>query len=237
MKNIHSLVERARESSVGIILINGLDLKSNRRILKLGEKYKEVKCALGIYPIEALKLSEKEIDKEITFIRENKDKIIAIGEVGIDLKWSSELELQEKIFRKFVRFGKELNLPLIIHSRNAEKRVIEILEEEKAKKVIMHCFSGGIGLINRVLDNKWFLSIPTNVVYSEQMQKLVLRVPINQLLCETDSPYLHPFKEKNNEPCFVIESYKKIAELKRINLSEVENQIEKNFNKIFNNKL
>lgn len=231
--DIKDVVERARNAGVGIIVNNSVDLKSMKKSLSLNEWFPEIKIALGIYPIESLKLSEEKIKEAIYFIRENKDKIIAIGEVGIDLKWSSDFETQKNNFIRFVKISKELDLPLIIHSRKAEEQVIGILENEKCNKVIMHCFTGNLSLIDRCIKNNWLFSIPTNVVSNNTIQEIVKRVPVKNLLCETDSPYFHPFKGKRNEPCFVMESYRKIAELKGLELEEVEEQIEENYKRLF----
>jgi TatD DNase family protein len=98
----------------------------------------------------------------------------------------------------------------------------------------MHCFNGGLKLVEKIIKNRWFLTIPANVTFSENFQKIVEKAPLNQLLCETDSPYLHPIKgKKDNEPANVIESYRKIAEIKRLDLKEVEEQIEQNFKRLF----
>ena len=97
----------------------------------------------------------------------------------------------------------------------------------------MHCFNGNLKLIKRIILNNWCLSIPTNVKHSEHFQKVIEITPLENLFCETDSPYLHPDREKNNEPSNVIESYKKIAEIKSITLKEVEKQIEENYKNLF----
>jgi len=232
-KDIKEVIERARQAGVRIIINNSVDLKSIKKSIALADWFPEVRIALGIYPIEALKLSHREIEEAIDFIRKNKDKIIAIGEVGIDLKWSDDFERQKEIFLRFVRLSQELDLPLIIHSRKAEEQVIEIIEKERCKKVIMHCFTGNIGLVDRIVKNNWFMSIPTNIMFSEVIQDIVRRAPIQNLLCETDSPYFHPLKGKRNEPCFVVESYKKIAEIKGLEVEDVEEQIEENFKGLF----
>ncbi len=231
-KDIREVVERAQNAGVGIILNNSVDLKSMKKSLALPDWFGEIKVALGVYPIEALKLRDSEVDEIINFIRINRDKIVAIGEVGIDLKWSSELEKQKKIFLRFVKLSKELELPIIVHSRKAESEVIEILENEKCNKVIMHCFSGNLSLIERCIKNNWMLSIPTNVVFSKTFTEIVKKVPIKNLLCETDSPYFHPFKGKRNEPCYVVESYRKIAEIKGLELEDVEEQIYETFSNL-----
>lgn len=234
LKDIPLVIERARKNNVGIIVYNSVNFETMKYALNLAEKYKEIKVALGIYPIDCLKLSESEIDKEIDFIYKNRKKIIGIGEVGIDLKESKEFERQKNNFLKFVSLGKELDIPVIVHSRGAEKEVVDILEQEKVEKVVMHCFNGNFKLIDKIAENKWILSIPANVVFSEHFQKVIERIDIKNLLCETDSPFLHPVKgEMNNEPANVIECYKKIAEIKHLGLKDVERIIENNFNRLF----
>jgi TatD DNase family protein len=234
LKDINGVIERAREKRVGIIVYNSVNLETMRYALKLSEEYDEVKVALGIYPIDALKLGDKELDENIEFIRKNKDKIIAIGEIGIDLKENKDTEKQKINFIKFLKLAKELNLPVIIHSRKAENEVTDILEKENMKNVVMHCFNGNFRLIDKIVSNGWMLTIPTNVTYSEHFQKVIEKVDIKNLLCETDSPFLHFIKgERNNEPANVVESYRKIAEIKKLDLDYVEKIIEENFNRLF----
>jgi len=242
-KQVKEIVSRCEKAKV-IFVNQGSRADKLEKVLKLGEKYpKTAKLALGVYPIDALSLSDKEIDSKIDFIRKNAKKIVAIGEVGLDFhedKDKSEeekkkgREKQIKNFKKFIELSKELDKPIIVHSRKAEKETAEILEEMKIKKAIMHCFSGNFKLVQRIIDNKWFLTIPTSVTRSEHFQKVATITPIEQLFCETDTPYLHPDKmQRNNSPDNVIESYKKIAEIKKMNLNDVENKIEESYKNLF----
>jgi len=238
--DIHAHLEMCKDSEKAIknakdilIISAGVDEKSNKKALEFSKKFSNVKCSFGLYPIEALKLSEKELEKELKFIEENKGSILGIGEVGIDLKESPEFEKQKENLIKIIKLAKKLDKPLIIHSRKAEKEVVEILEKEKCKRVVMHCFSGNFKLVKRIIENNWFLSIPTCVKRSEHFQKVILEAPIENLFCETDSPYMHPDGERDNEPKNVIESYNKIAEIKKLSLKEVEEKIEENFEELF----
>jgi TatD DNase family protein len=226
-------IKNANEKNV-IITTVGIDKKSNRRCLEIKERCPEVQVCLGIYPKHILEISEKDLDLEIEFIREHKNKIIGISEVGLDLKESKDLEKQKEGLKKFINLAQELNLPAIIHSRKAEEITINLLEEIGYNKIIMHCFSGKLKLVQRIIDNKWNLSIPTNVTNSEHFQKIIQMAPIEQLFCETDSPYLHPEKEFPNEPANVIRSYEKIAEIKKISLKKVRDKIWSNFERVFN---
>lgn len=230
---IPSIIKRAKQKRVKIILSNGVNPSSNRKTLNLSKRFPEIKACLGLYPVDALSLSDKEFEQELEFIKKNKNKISAIGEIGIDLKEATKLKKQEKNFIKLINLSKELNKPIIIHSRKAEEKVIEILEKLKHKKVIMHCFSGKLKLVKRIIKNSWLLSIPTSVKNAEHFQKVIEIAPIENLLCETDSPFLHPDKKPNNEPANVIESYKKIAEIKNLSLKEVEKRIYENYKLVF----
>ena len=162
----------------------------------------------------------------------DKDKIFAIGEVGIDLKEPKELEKQTQIFEKVIKLAMKIDKPLIVHSRKAEEECIQTLERLKARKVIMHCFSGNMNLVKQIVGNGWFLSIPANVKYSEHFQNIAKLVSLDNLFCETDSPYLHPEKKENNEPVNVIESYMKISEINDISLEEVKEKIWNNYLRI-----
>ena len=165
-------------------------------------------------------------------INKNRNEIIAISEVGLDFV-DGEDRQQIKDFEKMIRLAEKLKKPIVVHSRKAEQKCIEILESSKLKKIVMHCFCGKKSLVKRIADNGWFLTAPTIVVRSQQFQDIVKNVSISQLFCETDSPYLSPYKKEWNEPAFVIESYNKIAELKQMDINEVINNIFMNWQKAF----
>jgi len=235
---IEEIIKRAKKARVEIIINNANTIETGRKNLELAKKYPQVKAALGIHPIDYHLYSDKEILDEIKFIKKNKDKVIAVGEVGFDLKEATvDFSRQKLIFMEWLKLASEIDKPIIIHSRKAEKEVIEIVEEFAKThkiKVLMHCFSGKMSLVDKIRDNKWFFSIPASIKNSTHFQEVVKRVPLTQLFCETDSPFLHPDKERNNEPALVIESYKKISNVKGLSLSEVEKQIEENYKRFFN---
>jgi TatD DNase family protein len=207
----------------------------------LSKKYENVKASVGLYPIEAFKAEIKQgdypispekidIEDEIEFIKKNRDEIVAIGEIGLDYSLVPETERQQKeLFQKLISLAEKIKKPIIVHSRKAEQDVIEMLESSSLKKIILHCFCGNKKLVNRAQDNGWYLTVPTNVVRSQQMQFIAGTTDINKILTETDSPYLSPFPGKRNEPSFVIEAVKKIAEIKKMDIIEVENNIFKNY--------
>jgi TatD DNase family protein len=219
------------ENSNCIVLINnGYTSENNRETLELAKRYKQVKVALGIHPSETQKMSMEEVDNEIDFI--SKQKMIAIGEVGLDYKYENQ-EHQRKVFRKLVKLAKKKGLPVIVHSRKAEKDVIDILEEEGLKKVVLHCFSGKLKLVDRAEKLGYHFSIPPCVVNSEHFQQISIRVSITQLLTETDAPYLGPIRGERNEPKYVALAVKKIAEVKGMDEEEVKRSIFLNYQRLF----
>lgn len=227
---VGKVIERARKAGVGVVVANGVGIEENKGVIELVKKYKEIRGALGVHPTANL----GKIDEELEFIRANADRIIAIGEVGLDFfEGKVDKDEQKKVFQKFIELAVELDKPLIVHSRKAEKECVEMLEESGARKIVMHCFSGGFKLIDKISANGWSFSVPASVKYNEHFQNLVRRVELSQLLCETDSPFLHPSRGEKNEPAFVVESYKEIAKIKGLSLKEVEEKIERNFGKLF----
>ena len=237
------IIERAKNAGVRHIITNGINPQTNRICLELSKKFDIVECGMGIYPrnplkkeIEAgdypLKIKDFDIDEEIEFIKKNKDNIVAVSEVGLDFVNGEERQ-QVEDFEKMIKLAEELNKPIVVHSRKAERRCVEILESSSLKKIVMHCFCGKKSLVKRIANNGWSITIPTTVVRSQQFQDIAKNVPITQLFCETDSPYLSPNKEQLNEPAFVAESYKKIAEIKQMDLKEVANNIYMNWQKVF----
>jgi len=238
IERLDEVINNAKKAGLKAIITSGVNPQTNRKILEIAEKYPIVKPSFGLYPMDALhretnKKNIFDVDKELLFLEKNKDKFISIGEVGLDYKNGKDKAMQKQVFEKVIETAKKLNKPLIIHSRKAELDALDILESSGYKKVIMHCFSGRKHLVKRAYDLGYYFSIPTNVVRLQQFQEMVKEIDINHLFCETDAPFLSPFKEKTNEPAFVIESYKKIAEIKELTLEEVEKNIWMNFERLF----
>jgi TatD DNase family protein len=237
IERLDEVIENAKKAGLKTIITSGITPETNRKILEIAKKYDIVKASLGLYPMDALTREEGktdfDVDEELEFWQKNKDKFISIGEIGLDYKNGKDKAMQKAVFEKVLETAKKLNKPVIIHSRKAEEDAIDILESSGYKKVIMHCFSGKKNLVKRAYDLGYYFSIPTNVIRLQQFQEMVKEIDINHLFCETDAPFLSPFKDKRNEPAFVIESYKKIAEIKNITLEETQKNIWMNFQKLF----
>ncbi len=220
------LINELTKKNLSIIL-NGLDYESNEKVLQLSKNNPLIHCAMGMHPTNDFD------EKIINQIKNNSKNISAIGEVGLDFKQGFG-QSQIDNFKKIITLSQELNKPLIIHSRNAEKTVIENIEGINVP-AILHCFSGKKKLAIQLLNNpNAYFSIPSSAKYSEQFQELIKIVPIERLFCETDSPYL--WKEGKNTPLNVIHSYETIAKIKNISLTKAQSAIEENFKKVFSNK-
>tara|TARA_Y100000310_G_C20680129_1_gene815433 strand:+ start:1445 stop:2194 length:750 start_codon:yes stop_codon:yes gene_type:complete len=231
-KNRDEVIKRAEKLNMTIV-DSGTTLKENKKSLELSKKYKIVESSLGLYPLHAIKLNEKQLNEELNFIKKNKNKIISIGEIGLDKNYEGHnIKKQIKSFEKVLSLAEKINKPVVIHSRKAEKECIDILETFKTKN-IMHCFTGNFKLVKRIQDNNYFFSIPTNIVRLLHFQKIVEQTSTSQLLTETDSPYLSPYKEKRNEPSFTVETIKQISKIKNLEQEEVKKLIYMNFQKVF----
>lgn len=245
-KDLDQVIDRARKTGVKAIITSGVNSATNRLALKIAEKYDIVKASLGLYPIDALAkeleleagfvrdIQPTDVDEELEFIAKNKDRIIAVGECGLDYKWVVGKEKEQKeVFQKVIDAVEKIKKPIIVHSRKAELDAVEMLESSKIKKIVMHCFTGKKSLIKRAADNGWWFSIPPIIVRLQHFQLMAEIVNLNQLLTETDCPYLSPYPGERNEPAFVVETIKKIAEIKGFTAEEVANNIYVNYTNVF----
>lgn len=242
---LNDVIKRARQANVNCILTSGVNKESNRKVLGIARKYNIVRASLGLYPIDALKLEKEaeglardavptDADEDIDFIRKNKADVFAIGEIGLDYSLAKDKAAQQKeIFLKMLHLAEQIKKPVIIHSRKAEADALEILQSSKLKKVVMHCFTAKMSLVKKAYDLGFLLSIPPVITRLQHFQNVVKEMPLTYLLTETDAPYLSPFREKRNEPAFVAETIRKIAEIKGITKEETENIIFSNFQRTF----
>jgi TatD DNase family protein len=222
-----SMMQRAADAGVGTIVVVGADLESSIQAAELAQKYPNLYAAVGIHPHDAASVTE-ECYKKITELARNVDKVIAIGEIGLDFyRDRSPRPDQERVFRRFIKIARELNLPVIVHDRDAHDRVMAILREESAETVggVLHCFSGDLAMAKECIDLGFCISIPGTVTYQNNvaLQEVVRAVKIEHLLVETDCPYLSPapFRGKRNEPSYVRLTAEKVAELKGLTLEDV----------------
>ncbi|MGC8812363.1 MAG: TatD family hydrolase [Candidatus Aenigmatarchaeota archaeon] len=203
--------------------------------LNLVEKHKGfVFATIGIHPEYVKEISKEEKESFLEKIKSNKDKVVGIGETGLDFFWIKEKEWQERqkeLFIELINFAKELNKPLIIHARNAYDEAVKILEQEDAKEVLMHMF-GANYLVKRIIENNWYVSMNTIVLKSKKHKKVIRDTPLERILLETDSPWLG--FGKRNDPLSVKIVAEKIAEIKEVSFEEVDRITTENTIKFFN---
>lgn len=247
-EDLEDVISNARKSSV-LIVSSGINSSANRKVLELSKMYENVFASFGIYPIDGIikqfpnlkddgprEILPLDIDLELDWIFEHKNDCLFIGEVGLDfkvIKVNEEIKnAQKENFEKIIQLANKIDKPLLIHSRGAELECIELLEKYSCKKVIMHCFNGKKSLIKRIIDNGWFLTVPAVITRLEHFKMLVNIVPLNQLLTETDSPYLSPVAMTRNEPKNVLISIEEIAKIKNLSFGEVKENIFNNAKKL-----
>ncbi len=236
-KDLPQVIERAKKAGISIIINNGTDVKDNRRCLEIAKQFPMVKAALGLYPIEALKMTDAQIDDELKWIESHKDKIIAIGEVGLDYYWEKDpkqWEREKEIFKKIIHLAEKLHKPLIVHSRDAEADAVEMLKDCKTK-VVMHMFSANMELLDKAISYGFYFTIPTNIGRNKHFKKVAKKVSINKLFCETDCPYMapNPDVEKRNEPANITFTIKEIAKIKEFTEEEVIRNLWTNYQELF----
>ncbi len=197
---------------------SGHSHESNIKNLEISSSYEKVYCSLGIAPQTAIisKETSSRLDEWINFIRKSQPS--AVGEVGLDFHWAKhdeQKDLQRKVFREFIYLAEETNLPMVIHSRDAESEVLEILSQESfSKGIMMHCFSGKLAEAKKALDMGALISIPP--MKSKERKKTIKYSPIDNLLLETDAPYIGKTLSD------VRQSAEMVSEIKGIPLQKVE---------------
>lgn len=240
---IEQIVKESKKKGIRYIINAGIDNKSNLFSIELAQKYNNVLSSIGLYPEVISKERDEIIKEQIEFIKENlkkrkEKKIVALGEIGLD-KTYGNLEKQEMYFKVLVKIAITENIPVIVHTRKAEKETISCLNEVISKnnlfyrKVVLHCFMGNKHLFKDSAEKGWFFSIPPIIERSSHFKFLVKNVSEKNLLTETDSPFLSNIKGEQNYPWNVYYSVKNIAEIKNINIKETENMIAMNFNYLF----
>jgi len=227
------VLERARDAGIAAVIAVGETLADAQKNIDLAKTHMMLRPAAGLYPTQ---LSLERAAEMHTFIRNHREKLIAIGEVGLDywaVQEEAQQELQREIFRGFVALARELDLPLNVHSRSAGRRAVEFLLGHGAARVQLHAFDGKSAAALPAVEAGFFFSIPPSVVRSEQKRKLVQRLPLESLLVETDSPVLGPAPQVRNEPANILLSVKAIAEIKGISEAQVVEAVCENTRRLY----
>ncbi|GIN64496.1 hydrolase TatD [Robertmurraya siralis] len=237
-EDLEEVITRAQENGVENMVIVGFDRPTITRAMELVEKYDFMYASVGWHPVDAIDMN----DEDLAWIEElsSHPKVVAIGEMGLDYYWDkSPREIQKEVFRKQIQLAKKVNLPIVIHNREATADIVEILKEEGASEVggIMHCFSGSVEVAQECLNMNFYISLggPVTFKNARKPKEVAEAVPLEKLLIETDCPYLapHPYRGKRNEPGYVKLVAEQIAELKGISYEEVARITTANAKKLF----
>jgi TatD DNase family protein len=237
-EDIVEVIQRAQAENVTHIVVVGFDKDTIKKAMELTDQYDMIYAAVGWHPVDAIDMKEEDLEwiKELAL----HPKVVAIGEMGLDYYWDkSPKEIQKDVFRRQIRLAKEVQLPIIIHNRDATEDVVNILKEENASEVggIMHCFTGSLEVAKQCMDMNFYISFggPVTFKNAKKPKEVATEIPLERLLIETDCPYLtpHPFRGKRNEPSYVKYVAEQIAELKGISVDEIAKITSDNAKKLF----
>ncbi len=231
-----SIAQEAKEQ--GIAVVNSVVEPEDYGFgIEFAERHENIFLAAGL---DASLIVRDKIDYEEALDRliGLSSKIVAVGEIGLDFHWVKEQkgrQIQQRAFLQSIKAANDLNLPIIIHSRKAESECIDLLQKHAQTDVILHCFSGTRQQAYLAVDLGWYLSIPTAVAQRKIYRRLAKVIPLENLILETDSPFLSPDPSiKPNKPIMITHAIEKVAQLKKESAEEVNLVTSRNCNKIFN---
>ncbi|TMW69967.1 TatD family hydrolase [Alteribacter natronophilus] len=232
------VIARAKEAGVTEMVVVGFDEKTIKKAMNLAEEYDYIYAAVGWHPVDAVDMTED----HLAWIEElaSHPKVVALGEMGLDYHWDkSPADVQKDVFRRQIRLARKLKMPIIIHNRDADEDIVEVLKEENAGEVggIMHCFAGNLEMARDCLDMNFYISFGGPVTFKNARlpKEVAAKIPMDRLLIETDCPFLapHPYRGKRNEPAYVKLVAEKIAELKEVSAVKLAEQTRKNAHRLF----
>lgn len=233
--NLDEVIKNAKDSGVNKIICVGMNKKANDLAINIANNNKMVYATVGIHPNEVM---NEQLD--ITLLEEltKEKKVIAIGEIGIDLYRSKDsLIKQKEYFIKQIELALKLDLPIIVHSRNSADVIYDIVKDYKNLKGVMHCYSEHVELVDKFVELGFYIGIGGIVTFKNAhlVRDIAKKVPLEKLLIETDAPYLapDPFRGKTNEPAYVKYTLLKLAEVLNIDKDELINVTTANAHKLF----
>ncbi len=232
------LIKSLYDNGIEVVLNPGADLKTSKNALLLAEKYSFIYAAVGCHPHDTKYMNDDTMNIFKEMAKSN--KVIAIGEIGLDYYYdNSDRDTQRKWFREQIRLAKELDLPYIVHDRDAHEDILNIMKQEHydGARGILHCYSGSVELAREFIKLGFYISLAGPVTFAKaRVPKLVAKeTPFDKLLIETDSPYLtpEPYRGKRNEPKFVKYVAEEIAKIRNVSIDEVAEKTKENFKTLF----
>lgn len=236
------IIKNLKSNGIELVVNVGADLETSKSTLKLAGQHENIYAVIGVHPHSATELNEEAIELLRSYAEE--EKVVAIGEIGLDFYYdNSPRDVQRSAFKAQIELAKELNLPIVIHSREADQETFDTIKaamEDGKLKVLLHCYSGSAELAEEYLKLGCYISLAGPVTFKNaRVPKEVAEVvPLDRLMVETDSPYLtpEPYRGKRNEPMFVKYVAEEIARIKGVDIEDLSRATRENTKVFFNIK-
>src|SRR5476649_1477181 len=236
---LNAVIARARSAGIGRMVTISTRVRRHAQVLAIAEKFPDVFCSVGTHPHNAHE--ELDIDAKALMKIADHPKVVAIGEAGLDYHYNnSPREAQAQGLRQHIAAARETGLPLVIHAREADADMARILEDETGKgafPAVLHCFTGGRDLAMRAIGLGHYVSFTGILTFknSQSLRDIAAALPADRILVETDAPYLAPlpYRGKRNEPSYVVETAKILADTRGVSLDEITRQTTENFFRLF----
>ena len=232
------VIKRAQDK-LDYVIASGFNKQSNENVLALSKEYEGfIYPTFGFHPVSSQNSTDDELKEAQEHLINNLDDIVAVGEVGMDYYYVTDKTLRERqqeIFKSFLNLANEFKVPIVMHVRDCEKKAVNIIEEyDDIPYFVFHCYGGSLKTAKRIMNrSNCFMSFSTMLCYSQHHQDLVKKIDLDYILTETDSPYLAMTKEERNEPSNVVNAVHKLAEIKEIDVSIVDEVTTNNARKVF----
>lgn len=232
------IINSFEENDISLVINPGADLSSSIKAVNLAEEYENIYAAVGVHPHSAKEVDESTIEILKSFT--NREKVVAVGEIGLDYHYdNSPRDIQRKWFIEQMKLAKEVDLPIIIHSRDAQQDTFDLLKAEQDGNLegVLHCYSGSVEMAREYIKLGFYISIAGPVTFKNArvLKEVAREIPLDKMLIETDAPYLtpEPNRGKRNEPVYVRFVAATIAEAKGISFEEVAKRTAENTKRLF----
>lgn len=232
------IINSFEENDISLVINPGADLSSSIKAVNLAEEYENIYAAVGVHPHSAKEVDESTIEILKSFT--NREKVVAVGEIGLDYHYdNSPRDIQRKWFIEQMKLAKEVDLPIIIHSRDAQQDTFDLLKAEQDGNLegVLHCYSGSVEMAREYIKLGFYISIAGPVTFKNArvLKEVAREIPLDKMLIETDAPYLtpEPHRGKRNEPVYVRFVAATIAEAKGVSFEEVARRTAENTKKLF----
>jgi TatD DNase family protein len=234
---VEGAIDDANKSNVAFLLSNAVDFDTSIQTIALAKRYPaKVLAAIGVHPSTATRTADLQLDKFEQLIRDNADHVSAIGEIGLDGKYTQDETLKKRqrdVFRFFLSLAERKGLPVVVHSRLAVNEVLETLSDFHLSKVLLHWYDGPVEL-GLLTEKGYMISIGPAVYTSRTISEIAQKADLDMILTETDGPvnYRGPFEGKPTQPSFVVEVVRKLAEIKTVSTDTMRRAVERNFREL-----